>query len=217
MTTKQQIIVFLQNHPEGADDDELATTLGLSYRQQANMRCRELEKDGLVIRRQVDGKIRNFWAGKEVETRIAATAIQQVSQHNLSKYEHWFWEGNVQSQVISHLAAKDYEIRSVADTASHQRGIDIVAEKNSKPIWVSVKGYPQGTTKTNPSVQAAHWFKQAIFDIIAYREQDRNVVLAVALPDYPRYRSMANKITWLKPVADFYYFWVKESGEVIVE
>lgn len=62
MTIKESIISFLQNHPDGADDDELANVLGLSARQQANSRCRQLEKEGLVVRRLVNGKIRNFWA-----------------------------------------------------------------------------------------------------------------------------------------------------------
>jgi hypothetical protein len=92
-----------------------------------------------------------------------------------------------------------------------------VAEKDGKPLWLSVKGYPQGTEKTNPRLQAGHWFKQAIFDVIQYRERDKNVLLAVALPDYPRYRDMAQKITWLKPVANFSYFWVNENSEVSVE
>jgi hypothetical protein len=105
----------------------------------------------------------------------------------------------------------------VADTASHEKGIDIVAEKNDKSLWVTVKGYPQGTEKTNPSVQAVHWFKQAVFDIVEYRERDKIVSLAVALPDYPRYHSLAQRITWLKPVANFIYYWVKQSGEVSVE
>ena len=48
MTIKQRIISFLQNHPEGVDDDDLAKILGLSARQQANLRCRELEKEGFL-------------------------------------------------------------------------------------------------------------------------------------------------------------------------
>ena len=217
MTIKQRIISFLQNYPEGIDDDELARVLDLSARQQANMRCRELEKEGLVIRRQVNGKIHNFWAAKAGAIVSSAPSNLQNSQSNLPKSEQWFWEGNVQSKVISYLAKQGYNIRSVADTASHQQGIDIVAEKDEKPLWVSTKGYPQGTDKTNPSTQAGHWFKQAIFDIIEYRERDKNVLLAVALPDYPRYHSLAQKITWLKPIANFSYFWVKEYGEVTVE
>ena len=217
MTIKQRIISYLQNHPEGIDDDELARVLGLSARQQANMRCRELETEGLIIRRQVSGKIHNFWAGKSVTNAPPASPTPPNSQSSLPKSEYWFWEGNIQSKVIHYLAANGFYIRSVADTASHQQGIDIVAEKDGKSLWVSVKGYPQGTDRTNPSVQAGHWFKQAIFDIIDYRERDKNVLLAVALPDYPRYRSLAQKITWFKPVANFVYFWVKEDSQVVVE
>lgn len=217
MTIKQRIISFLQNHPEGIDDDELADVLNLSARQQANMRCRELEKEGLVIRRQVNGKIHNFWAGNGI-TRMQSVLLKPKDLHNIRRNsENWFWEGNIQKKVITYLIAHGYYIRSVADTASHQQGIDVVAEKDRKTLWVSVKSYPRGTKKTKPSTEAGHWFKQAIFDIIEYRERDRNVLLAVALPDYPRYHSMAQKITWLKPIANYSYLWIKESGEVTAE
>lgn len=217
MTVKQRIISFLQNHSDGIDDDELAKVLGLSQRQQANMYCRELEKEGLIIRRQVNGKIHNFWANKDVTLSRSIVPVLQSSQNSLPKFEHWFWEGNVQSKVTTYLVAQGYHVLSVADTASHQQGIDIVAEKNGKILWVSVKGYPQGTDKTKPSIQAGHWFKQVVFDIIEYRERDKSVLLAIALPDYPRYHSLAQKITWLKPIANFSYFWVKEQGEVSIE
>ncbi|MEM2126554.1 MAG: hypothetical protein QXQ53_09185 [Candidatus Methanosuratincola sp.] len=217
MTVKQSIISYLQSHPEGIDDDELARVLGLSTRQQANMRCRELEKEGLIVRRRVSEKIRNFWAGRPVTVTSSASPAPQESPSSLPKSKNWFWEGNIQSKVIQYLAAHGFYIRSVSDTASHQQGIDIVAEKDGKLLWVSVKGYPQGTDKTNASVQAGHWFKEAIFDIIEYRERDKNVSLAVALPDYPRYRSLAQKITWFKRAAKFNYFWVKEDGQISSE
>jgi len=217
VTIKQRIISYLQNHPEGVDDDELARILELSARQQANIRCRELENEGLVIRRQVKGKIHNFWAGKSVSISASVPPNLQNSPDMLPKSEHWFWEGNVQSNIVNNLAKQGYNIRSVADTAGHQQGIDIVADKDGEIMWVTVKGYPQSTEKTNPSVQASHWFKQAIFDIIEYRERDKDVSLAVALPDYPRYHSLAQKITWIKPIANFSYFWVNEQGDVSVE
>ena len=214
MTIKQRILMYLQTHPEGIDDDDLARTLNLSARQQANTRCRELEKEGLVIRRKVDGKIQNFWTGKRIQTVIPPEIKSKVTD---PKYNDWFWEGNVQSAVVMYLVSQAYQIRSVADTASHQRGIDIIAEKEGTNLWVSVKGYPRGTTKTNPSVQAGHWFKQAIFDIIEYRERNKDVILAVAFPDYPRYHNLVGKISWFKSVANYSYFWVKENGEVNIE
>lgn len=135
----------------------------------------------------------------------------------MPKFDYWFWEGNVQEKVVTYLAMQNYRIISQADTASQQQGIDIVAERNGIILWVSVKGYPKGTARTNPSVQAAHWFKQVIFDMIEYREQDKEVLLAVALPDYRRHHSLAEKISWFKPVAKFSYFWVNENGDVSVE
>lgn len=193
MTVKQRIIAYLQNHPEGIDDDELAKVLNLSARQQANNICRQLEKDGLVSRKQVNGKIQNFWANK---TTKVSPNIAQESKPDIPKFENWFWEGNIQAKVIEYLVSQNCHIRSVADTATRQQGIDIIAEKNGKKLCVSVKGFPNATPRTNPSVQAGHWFKQAIFDMIDYRERDKNVMLALALPDFPRYRKMAAKITW---------------------
>jgi hypothetical protein len=217
MTIKERIISFLRNHPEGIGDDDLAKALNLRYRQQANMRCRELERESRIIRRQVEGKIHNFWVGDAFPHAPSMPSKKQHPRNNFSKSEDWFWEGNIQSKVVNFLKTQGFQIQSVADTASHQQGIDIVAEKEGKSLWVTVKGYPHGTDKTNPSVQASHWFKRAIFDIIEYRERDKEAALAVALPDFPRYRSLAEKITWLKPVAKYAYFWVNENGKVSVE
>ena len=67
----------------------------------------------------------------------------------------------------------------------------IIAERSGQELWVSVKGYPRGTEKTNPTVQARHWFQGAVFDIVLYRGEDTQVALAIALPDYRRYRKLA--------------------------
>jgi hypothetical protein len=157
MTIKERIAEYLKKHPEGVDDDLLARNLNLSARQQANSRCRDLEEEGLVERRKVRGKIHNFWIGGESrgETK-ASTPAKELTAVKKSKTENWFWEGNVQAQVVGYLAGRGYSIMSVADTASHQRG---------KEVWVSAKGFPEGTAKTHPSTQAGHWFKQAVFDI----------------------------------------------------
>jgi predicted transcriptional regulator len=38
------------------------------------MLCRELEKEGLITRRQVNGKIHNFWAKKSISPVAASQA-----------------------------------------------------------------------------------------------------------------------------------------------
>jgi hypothetical protein len=218
MTIRQRIIDYLSRHPEGVDDDELAKALNLKYRQQANSRCRQLESEGLVVRRVVHGKIHNFWVGGDQpnpQLEIKKSTLSSISSEN--DEDNWFWEGNVQAVVVRHIAARGYLVRSVADTATKQRGKDIIAEKDGKPLWVSVKGYPKGTKRTRPATQASHWFKQVIFDVIEYRGENRESELAVALPDYPRYRTLAERITWFQAAANFAYFWVQENGEVKIE
>ncbi len=222
MTIKDRIANYLKNTPEGIDDGSLAITLGNMSRNQANSRCRQLEKEGFVKRVVINGIIHNFWAENYYSKsatqsplkKIPQTFSQQKQPADVPKSSHWFWEGNVQSKVINFLVSQKYQIRSVADTASHQTGIDIMAEKDGKKLWVSVKGYPRGTEKTNASTQSRHWFKQAIFDIVEYRERDKETFLAVAFPDFPSYRNLAKKITWLKSAAKFVYIWVKEDGSV---
>jgi hypothetical protein len=60
MTIAQRILELLQHQPQGLDDDQIAEVLSLKARQKANSRCRQLEKEGYVTRRSVNGKIRNF-------------------------------------------------------------------------------------------------------------------------------------------------------------
>jgi predicted transcriptional regulator len=53
MSARDRIITLLKTHPDGLDDDVIAETLEFSRRQQANSRCRELEREGIVERRSL--------------------------------------------------------------------------------------------------------------------------------------------------------------------
>jgi len=214
MTVKQRRFTYFQSHPEGVDDNELTRTLGIKYHAQTNARCRELQNEGLVIRRRVNGIIHNYLTGKN----IAPIPEEPVVVPKGTPYkEMWIWEGNIQKQVIKHLITYDFQILSKTDTESHQPGIDIMAEKNGKQLWVSVKGYPIDSEHAKAGSKARIWFESVIFDMVAYRGRDENVSLAVALPDFPRYHALAKQISWFKPVARYNYFWVRENGEVVVE
>lgn len=212
MTNRQQVIDFLQKHSEGIDDDELAKALNLKARQQANIICRRLASEKLIERRLIRGKIHNFWTGGNYSEQKRTDTVDFSE-----KSKNWYWEGSVQNQVVRFLSGQNFKIISVADTASHEQGKDIVAEINGVTLWVTVKGFPTGTNKTQPSTQAGHWFKDAVFDILQYRGASKENKLGLALPDFPRYRSLAKRIAWIKPVANFVYFWVKEDGKVVVE
>jgi hypothetical protein len=210
---RTRILSYLREHPEGVDDDELAIALQLKYRQQANARCRQLVAEGLVVRQRVNGKICNFLTQFAQSSAPIALSITQEDEHEKA----WFWEGNVQEVVVHFLKRQAYAIASTANTATKEQGKDIVAYQGKHLLWVTVKGYPRGTLRTSPSLQAGHWFKHAVFDIIAYRGENEDVELGIALPDYPRYRKMSGKIKWFQQVANFKYFWVNQDGKVEVE
>lgn len=218
MTIRDRIIAFLQARPEGIDDDSLAVALKLKYRQQASSRCRQLAQEGILVRQTVNGKIHNIWrAQPATDAPVAAVATPATPTWAVDATKPWFWEGNVQTAVASYLVSQAYAIHALANTATKAPGKDLMAVRNGIRLWITVKGYPNGTIKTRPSTQAVHWFKQAVFDIIAYRGEDANAELGLALPDFPRYRALARKITWFQPVAGFAYYWVQENGTVVVE
>lgn len=211
-TARDRILAYLSQHSEGATDAELTAALDIKHAEQTNMRCRALAADGLLERRKVDGRYRNFFGGspaRDVPPRPVPAPIPQPAGER-----PWYWEGHVQSAVVTYLAGRGARIISVADTASRQRGKDIVAENVQGLLWVTVKGFPEGRGKAQPSAQAGVWFSQAVFDIVAYRSEDPDAQLALALPDFPRYRTIAERVRWLLPVVPFGILWVGEDGGV---
>ncbi len=209
-TIRTQIIEYLDLHPEGVDDDQLTGALKLKHRQQANNRCRQLAEEGFVDRRKLNGKICNFLivdATTALQAKTRRTAVDPSDQP-------WFWEGNVQNTVVEYLKKSGHTIVNAVDTASREQGKDIEATKDGKTIWITVKGYPKGTPRTRPSTQAEHWFKGAVFDLLKWRGESREAVIAVAFPDYPRYRKLLKKISWSLPVIRFDVFWVRKDQTV---
>ena len=213
MTVKDKIILHLQKiHPQGIDDDALAEVLALNTRQDANANCNKLTQKGLVLRKIVNGKYHNFWNKDKIDLVEENSVWKEYN-----KEEPWFWEGNVQTTIVLYLEQLDYNLIFAANTGTRQRGKDIKAEINGDEVWISVKGYPEGTKNTPAPTQAGHYFKDVVFDIIKYREENKTIKLGIGFPDFPKYRTLAKTITWFKPVADFKYYWVNENGEVSEE
>lgn len=213
MTIQERILAYLAVHPEGVDDDTITVALGLRSRQQANQRCRHLEQFGIVTRRVVNGKIRNF-----LHPNVELPGKEQRKHDEALTERSWFWEGNVQAAVVRHLSTNDYQIVFSADTASKQQGKDIAAiAPSGETLWVSAKGYPAGTMRTNPRNQARHWFGHALFDLILWHGEDASVALALALPDQTTYRNLANRACWFLAELEACIYWVCEDGSVTPE
>ena len=215
MTIQERIVQHLAGHPEGVDDDELTVALSLAQRQQANQRCRRMEQFGVVTRRRVDGKIRNFLnpdaVPREAIGPSSALVVDVVERP-------WFWEGHVQSKVIHFLQSHGYQIKSAANTATKEQGKDVIAVAPSgQTLWISAKGYPVGTIKTNPRTQARHWFAHALFDLILWRGEDSGVSLGLGLPQKETYRRLAGRASWFLSCTRSCIYWVSEDGSVIAE
>lgn len=136
----------------------------------------------------------------------------------------WHTEANVQAAVVTALAARGWRILSVADTASKQHGIDIVAAIGAERVGVEVKGYPSrnyadparaGEVKrTAPSTQAGHWYAQAVLAAMRLRGKHPEMRSVIALPDFSRYRDLYADTQGSLSAADIAVWWVSGTGEV---
>ena len=219
MTVRDRIVEHLKCHTEGVDDDLLTEALGLSRRQYANQECRKLEGLGLVERRIVNGKTRNFLrdgtrnSSADLPVPSVSPEVSEESQQKPDK--SWYWEGNIQSAVVAFLVSKGFMIRRVADTVTREHGKDIVAVSSSgRELWVSVKGRPEGTSRTSPHLMAKHYFEAAVHDLLCWRDEDKSVSVALGLPDFVTYQSGARKIEGRLLELKASIFWVSDDGKV---
>ena len=130
----------------------------------------------------------------------------------------WHWEGNVQLRLQRWLEQQGWSITQAVDTASKMQGVDLIGAREGRTLWVTVKGYPAPTARTNPCMQARHWFAGALMDVVLYRGKSPDVEIAIGLPDgYKTYRSLAARTQWLRASCPFLIFWASENGSVRLE
>ena len=136
---------------------------------------------------------------------------QKVIVNIIKSDKPWYWEGNIQTKIVEHLESTEWGILTSANTATREAGKDIVATKNGKELWVSVKGWPERSVNT----QARHWFSSALFDLILYRDIDPDVQLAIGLPSgFSTYQNLIPRVSWLRNNLPFEIITVSEQGNV---
>ena len=223
MNNREKVLTGLQF--KNLCDDCLSTKSGVEPRQTVNIICREFASQKILRRRKsscqqcLNFKIVNTLINKDMSNLDLTNFKRKVNNevNKLKKVETkkrpWYWEGNVQNRIVAHLKTKGYEIINEADTASREAGVDIRAINTSgKELLISVKGYPDRSKNT----QARHWFSQAIFDIIIYKQNYPDSDLAIGLPSgFTTYNNLIPKVLWLKKTTSFSVFWVSEGGQVI--
>jgi len=110
----------------------------------------------------------------------------------------WFWEGNVVETLATYLSNAGWKIISKANTRVKERGVDIHASRGGVVLLIEAKGYPSSSyrdpkrsaeqKRTNPSLQAQQWYSHAILKAMRLQTEYPNATVALALPDFPRYR-----------------------------
>lgn len=136
----------------------------------------------------------------------------------------WYWEGNVQARVARFLIAGGWTIVSAANTATRQRGIDLVAALDDRRLAVEVKGffgtvYARGERAgqpkpTAPTLQARHWLAESLLAALLAGGSGEYTETAVAFPDMPRYLGLIEKIRYAIDRLGLRVFIVDEGGQV---
>jgi Holliday junction resolvase-like predicted endonuclease len=133
-------------------------------------------------------------------------------------------EGTVQSFVVAYLVSQGWEIQRVADTASREQGIDVLATRDGHVLAVEVKGFP-GTAyadprrsgeakRTPPAAQARVWYAQAILKAMLTRSDHPEYDLAIALPDAATYRSLHQRTRTSLDQLSISVMFVTATGDV---
>lgn len=138
--------------------------------------------------------------------------------------EDWHTEANVQASVVTALAGDGWRILSVANTATKEHGIDVIASRDGQTLGIEVKGYPSRgyadparaceIKRTKPSNQAGHWYSQAILAAMRLRGKEPTWRSVVALPDFPRYRDLYSETAGSLVAAQIEVWWVDRTGVV---
>ena len=130
----------------------------------------------------------------------------------------------VQAQVVEFLRVKGWTIDRQADTATKERGIDVEASRDGVTLACEVKGYPSrgyadprraGEVKpTSPSVQARHWYSQAILTSMLTRHDHPNYEVVIVVPEAATYRALHDRTAESLARVDVRVWFVREDGSV---
>ncbi|MDQ2706438.1 MAG: hypothetical protein M3Z25_01830 [Actinomycetota bacterium] len=221
MGQREDVLRILAGHPEGMTEAEVARELKRLHpkavHQTANMICRRLAEEGIVRRDTADSPILNRLSNAEAPVPPRRPVPSEPAKP-------WPWEGAVQHALVEWLTSEGGEIVSQADTATKQRGTDVVAELDGRRVHIEVKGWPStqysdprraGEVKpTAPTVQANQWFAGALSSALKLRQGNPRDRVVVAFPDMPRYRTLHSERAEPLRRLDIEFWVVTESGTV---
>ncbi len=170
---------------------------------------------------------RGLYVLRESGTGVAtdATAVQGRKADEPARA--WPWEGAVQAVFASVLRERGWEHISLADTATKAPGVDVLAHKGERRLGAEVKAWPSSgyadprraaeVKRTQPSTQAGHWFAQALLKALMLRDSHPDHESLVVLPDYPRYRHLADRTRTGRRGAHVHVVLLDSTGQLTSE
>lgn len=112
----------------------------------------------------------------------------------------------------------------MANTATKQHGVDVLASKGSRLLGAEVKGWPskayadvrraEEVKPTQPTTQAGVWFSHALMKAMMLLDSHPDHDALMVLPDYPRYRDLARRTRTSRAAASVHVMFVRAAGTV---
>lgn len=138
--------------------------------------------------------------------------------------EEWWWEGNVVKLLAKYLESNGWTVRGIADTITGAPGADLEATQGDRILIVEAKGYPStryrrgpqaGQPKrTHPSLQARHWYAEAMLSVLLRRHERPEAEIALGLPETRRYRELFSRTAASLDLLGIGLYLVRADGSV---
>ena len=232
MTNKERVLSVLMDTGTPLCDSCLTGMAQISTRQVTYMLANELRARGVTVREtgtcggcgkqvlcsrimQTPGFVLPRPSAPERRQRLTAgpqATAPNLSLSSIDPDRSWYWEANIRAVAVEWLAAQGWMVVQAPNPVAEAASVDIIARQPPrKELWIVVKGLPEG----RQDAQARHWFAEAIFDLIAHRDRNSELYLALALPDGNlTYTGLTAQTGWLKRMLPFTILWVTKDGRV---
>ena len=201
MTLKEKILHELLENP-GQTDTKLEKRFGVRH-QAVNHACRELERQGKIIRDNTQGTIRNILADSlsVAEQTDIVMPIRAADANGLH-------EDSIK-QVLDIWLKKAGWDTTVA--WGKKRGVDISAVRGNEKWIIEVKGCG------SLSAMRVNYFI-AILGETLQRMDDDNARYSIALPNIQQFRNLWNRLPKLaKERTQIDAIFISEDGQIIFE
>jgi len=136
----------------------------------------------------------------------------------------WFHEDRVVEVLVKHLRETGWTIGRVPSASLKEQGVDVTATRDSETLLVEAKGYPsryyrdesrrQEQKRTDPSNQAQQWYSHALLKAVRLQSKHRSARVAMAFPDFPRYRQLFVETASGLEKLGVTVFFIRDDGNV---